>query len=102
MLEKYQRKLFTIKDEIISNINDRICEILKDIKEKKENKIEEIDIDQEIQDALEYLFKKNINEDIKNDDEEIIKFLCEKLGENYENYENEKNEIITLIFKFQI
>ena len=92
-----KKKLFTIKDEIISNINDRICEILKDIKEKKENKIEEIDIDQEIQDALEYLFKKNINEDIKNDDEEIIKFLCEKLGENYENYENEKNEIITLI-----
>ena len=89
-----KKKLFTIKDEIISNINDRICEILKDIKEKKENKIEEIDIDQEIQDALEYLFKKNINEDIKNDDEEIIKFLCEKLGENYENYENEKNEII--------
>ena len=89
-----KKKLFTIKDEIISNINDRICEILKDIKEKKENKIEEIDIDQEIQDALEYLFKNNINEDIKNDDEEIIKFLCEKLGENYENYENEKNEII--------
>ena len=90
-----KKKLFTIKREIISNINELIFKILK----KKE-------IDKEIQIALNCFLEKKIYKKIKNKEnkenkeKEIIKFLLEKLGlKNNEIEENIINNIYNLLKK---